>query len=180
MFAGATAQSCERMRSASAPHRLRTVTLRYLSPAWTIRAVGEKEVRSFVASSAAPTSLDQVRLVLSVVFATFGKGRDMADCGTRAGWSFDGQRFRLSFYAAQHRCDGPPGDWPVLFRTAEHPGRRGHAQRCRRSPVVAPAVHGDVVGDRTSVFLMMSVRQRGADGTRSRRRRVRQRPLRII
>ena len=47
------------------------------------------------------------------------RGRGLADCGLAARWVWDGERFRLAFLSAQHRCGGEPGDWPVLFRSIQ-------------------------------------------------------------
>lgn len=55
------------------------------------------------------------------------RGRGLADCGATARWTFDGARFRLSYAARLDRCSGgPPGDWPVTWRSRVEapPGRR--------------------------------------------------------
>ena len=45
------------------------------------------------------------------------RGRALGDCGYSADWTFDGRAFRLTRFARQDRCGGPPGDWLVLFRS---------------------------------------------------------------
>jgi hypothetical protein len=46
------------------------------------------------------------------------KGRGLGDCGSSTSWTFDGAQFHLAGATRLDRCaGGPPGDWPVLYRT---------------------------------------------------------------
>jgi hypothetical protein len=48
------------------------------------------------------------------------KGRGLADCGVAASWVWDGEAFHLTAFAMQEQCGGvAPGDWPVMFRSAQ-------------------------------------------------------------
>ncbi|WP_058912645.1 DUF1176 domain-containing protein [Entomohabitans teleogrylli] len=50
---------------------------------------------------------------------TLAKWRGIGDCGIATRWRFDGQRFRLTRYAAEASCDGwhGPDAWPTLWVT---------------------------------------------------------------
>jgi len=50
---------------------------------------------------------------------TMSKGRGMADCGMSAAWAWRDGAFRLASLARRDRCGGEPGDWLILWRTAE-------------------------------------------------------------
>jgi hypothetical protein len=53
----------------------------------------------------------------TMTLSAFAKGRGIADCGVEEAWVWDGEAFRLSFYALMTDCQGvPSGDWPVLYR----------------------------------------------------------------
>ncbi len=52
--------------------------------------------------------------------AMSAKGRGLADCGMAARWIWNGKAFVLAALSSQDACGGlEPGDWPVLFRSAQ-------------------------------------------------------------
>jgi hypothetical protein len=57
----------------------------------------------------------------TATFTESAKGRGLADCGISTQWAFDGKAFQVASFNRQERCGGPPGDWPVLFRSQVKP-----------------------------------------------------------
>jgi hypothetical protein len=55
----------------------------------------------------------------SGILTIHDKGRAKGDCGVMSRWLFDGNNFRLAYYASQPSCDGysRASDWPVLWVT---------------------------------------------------------------
>ncbi|MDB5599960.1 MAG: hypothetical protein JWN71_2004 [Xanthobacteraceae bacterium] len=55
----------------------------------------------------------------TATLSTFAKGRGPGDCGTEAGWTWDGKAFRVTLYRSMPYCRGVTlDDWPVLYRAA--------------------------------------------------------------